>query len=402
MLTTKKTSVSVEEAKIDYDVYENRACQASKQTNKEERTMKTTWRRTMKKMLALLLTTATLFMLSTTYCAAEDKTGADLLKMQLEIDGKVYTLSGYLKDILAQGITVTELEDGWFNQAILVPGYWYSAKVGETQFRILLSEDRIADDVYVSGLRINQISTPNAEYAGLRLGKTTYREIQKNLGDPHRSNDGEARYYYKSQYAYADFDFESAKTRAPLKQIEIVDATPFLYGPGVSEQAGVEDDNLPNPEDLQKNEFILDGKFYSGKISVADLMENGWRLNAKDVGMELKPRSSNVIGGTSILMYNGIGLINVSCYNSSTDVPCSVEDGMVLAINVKDSYGTSILTEKGFTNGANLKDVEKAFDNIEVEQSKDFTKYHVKADGIIFRVVDKTVIEITVIMPVWS
>ena len=42
ILTAKKTSESVEEAKIDYDVNENSACQASKQTNKEERTMKTT------------------------------------------------------------------------------------------------------------------------------------------------------------------------------------------------------------------------------------------------------------------------------------------------------------------------------------------------------------------------
>ena len=42
ILTAKKTSESVEEAKIDYDVNENSACLASKQTNKEVLTRKTT------------------------------------------------------------------------------------------------------------------------------------------------------------------------------------------------------------------------------------------------------------------------------------------------------------------------------------------------------------------------
>ena len=42
ILTAKKTSESVEEAKIDYSVNENSACQASTQANKEERTIKTT------------------------------------------------------------------------------------------------------------------------------------------------------------------------------------------------------------------------------------------------------------------------------------------------------------------------------------------------------------------------
>ena len=355
----------------------------------------------MKKLLAVLLIAAALLALPT---AAFADTGEELMRMQLEIDGKTYTLSGWLKDIVAQGITVTENEVKGLNQAIILPGYWYPASVGEAQFLILLSEDRIGDDVYVSGYRTNQVASPDAKGPGFQLGKTGSKEIQRQYGAPDKTESKYVSYRYRAGYAFAEFTFESDKRNAPLYKVEVIDAVPFLYGPGVSEEAGKEDAGLPAPEDLQKYEFILDGKFYSGKVTIAELMANGWRLSANDARKELEPRGSSTINSRSITMFNGISFIEVFPYNDSTTDPCAMEEGYVMEIRVADSDGVSLWTEGGFTFGAKPGEITEAFEDVGIDQKSDYTNYKVTKNSgrLRFSVAHGKVFAIEVTMPIFS
>ena len=356
----------------------------------------------MKRIWLMILTTVMMLTFPVTASATKADPAVEPLNMELEIDGKVYILSGTLKDITEQGIVVLESENKVLGKAILFPGFWYPASVGETQFSILLSEDRIGDDVYVSGFRINQDSSPYAKLGGIQLGKSTAKDIKKLLGNPEEDDKSSIHYSYKRSYASVTFTFESDKKGAPLKRIEVADTTPFLFGAGVSEAAGKEDKDLPEPKDLQKYQFILDGKLYADDVTVADLMENGWRISTDDVDKEWKPRGTSAVGSWSINMYNGIGFIVPLVYNDSMTDPCTTEKCKVRCIYVEESDGTSIWVENGFTIGATLGDIQRAFDDIEIEKKDGYTNYTVssKSSRICFSVAHKAAFAVWAYLPV--
>ena len=203
-------------------------------------------------------------------------------------------------------------------------------------------------------------------------------EVQKQLGTPGSEDGKEIEYTWKRGNAIVEFTFESDTENAPLNKMQVVDVTPFLYGVGVSPEAGREENDLPNPEDLGKYSFILDGKLYGEGVTMAQLMENGWRLSAYDIGTELEPRGTSSVSTRSIVMYNGISFIEVSPYNNSTTDVCTIEEGNVYIIRVMESDCSSIWVEGGFTLGSKIKDIQKAFDDdIKTDNKSDYTNFSI-------------------------
>ncbi len=341
----------------------------------------------MKKFLAILLAAVMVLSVSVTAFANEDIRDGDLLEMEAEIGVKEYLLYGPVSSLRQQGVEVTE-PVSQMNKEILYSGYWYKALIGETEIALLLTEDKVADDVYVIGYRLTQEKAPGAEAGDFRLGRSTRRDVERELG---ASEDG--RYRLVHDYASVKFGYEDNHVRS----VEVINILPVSFG--VCEHQDRDDDRLPDGDTLGETEFILDDCLYSGKICMADLLANGWHLSGEDAGKELEPRSSaSDYSASGVWMYNGEGFIEVFPYNESTEKACSIEEAALQSIWVYAGDNTEVEVEKGLELGDTVRELKRAFgEDLKEEKRIGFTEY--KTGRLTFRISDKTVDTILIWIP---
>ena len=134
-----------------------------------------------------------------------------------------------------------------------------------------------------------------------------------------------------------------------------------------------------SPEELTENQFLLDGTLFSGHIKMADLLADGWELDEKDVGKEYEPRDyEDSINTWSVPMTKGDLKIDVSPYNESTEVPCTIEDTEILMVIVEEAAGVPFFVENGISFDSTTDMIKEIYgDDFEIDERDGFDYYKV-------------------------
>ncbi len=352
----------------------------------------------MKKVTAILLTVILLLSISMFSFAEDDAFPGKLLDMKVEIGNNIYTISGKAEDLQAQGIRFVSKD--------LKPGYWFSVDNGRNSFKVLLDaadrDNASADETFVCGYQISGDECPNALISGgLQLGVTTCEQVNALYGEAAYTSsnyDGSVYgvYHLARWYVNAEFSFESDKKDAVLTKVEVSTSIPYTFGTEVSELAGKEDNNLPDPSGFSFDQFILDGKFYDGHIMARDLLGNGWRVDTRNRNEQYEAQGDSwFIFTNGQILFNGKTMITVYPYNSASEGTCSLEEADVLTIGVGAEDATSIVLADGITILSPFEDVVKTFgSNYEETPREGYTEYKYKVahsqytfnvtDGIVY------------------
>ena len=349
--------------------------------------------------IAALALVLTLCLTAVAFAEGDAQTiSENLFDMQARVGNKVYSFADTIDGLKEQGIRFEESE--------YKPGYWYAVNNGRIPFYVEIDafdrENATAEEIYVCGYRFNAADAPDVELPyGIKLGTATRKSVLETCGTPSSDGGDYLSYRFHRGYIYCYFRFESDAEDAPLKSVEATTSTPYNYGLGVSELAGVDAENLPDPSTFSFDQFIVDGKFYEGKLTVKDLMDNGWRIDRHDQDEELDPQGgkSFIIITTPISMFNGRSMIRVYTFNSAEEGTCTVADADVVSVGVNQADGTSIIVADGITLGSTLDDVIATYgSNYEEEQSDDYVKYtfSMGSTKTSFNVIDNVVVYIEV------
>lgn len=161
--------------------------------------------------------------------------------------------------------------------------------------------------------------------------------------------------------------------------------------------------DVPAPEELTEDQFILDGTFYSGHISMKDLLSDGWKLDQRDESKEYEPGdSSGVINTRSVSLTKGDLKIEAAPYNGSTEMPCTIEETEILMVSVDKDAGVSLFVGKGMSFDATEKTIREEFgEDLDVFEGSDYTEYKVpkRSTRIIFRIEGNNVKKIKIWIP---
>jgi len=344
--------------------------------------MKNTLRATLCLLLAALLALG---------CAAfaepEAAVSNDITRLEALINGKVYTFATTIDGLREQGIN--------FSQESPAPGYWYTVDTGRVALDVLIDaasrDTATADDLYVCGYDLSADKAPQAViYGGLTVGEMTPASVVAALGEPnYGAGTSSLTYNFRRNYISMYFYFDGEGEDAPLRHVRLTSSIPYAFGLEVSELAGVEDDNLPDPKLFNFNQFILDGKYFDGsKLKVSDLIEKGWRVDARDAKKVLEAQSGNsvLISGDIIYLYNGVGMVQAFVWNideDGTGAECTLPEADVLYVGANVADRTSLIVADGLTFGSTLEEVQRTFGtNSKADVNDTYTYYEYTMNGV--------------------
>lgn len=307
-------------------------------------------------ILALLLT-ALLIMCAAAACAEETADTAPLAEqlMQVKIGGKTYSFAAPLEELTAQGITI--------NASELKPDYWYTANNGRASFEVLLTATHgDSSKLSVSGITIRPKDNQTYElYGGVVIGpqQGTREEICASFGKK------------PSEYSYDGMNFCNNQVSVTVsyddegmwERVQIDSDIPSAYGFEYSELAGAAQENLPDPKTMAFDEYIIDGKLYKGKITLADLEANGWLADVT-VGLNtsVEPQGNDIFVSNPVIdCYNGRGMLRVFPINRSTTDTCKLSECGVLYVGVGKSNDVDVVLADGITLGSPYADAVAVF-----------------------------------------
>ena len=321
------------------------------------------------------------------------------MDLEVKIGTKIFCFSDTVEGAKEQGIR--------FESDDLKPGYYYNANNGRVPFKVLIDAyDRDGENPgpsYVCGYKLDAAEAPKAVLPhGVVLGEATRKSIIEAFGTPKGEYSDYLSYQFQRSYVSAYFYFDGEGEDAPLTRMEMSSSIGLRFGMGVSDLAGVSQDGIPDPTEFSFDQFVLDGKFYEGKVPLKTLLDNGWRLDLADTGEKLEPRreGSIFINLTSLTLFNGIGMMRAYVYNDSTAEPCDVVDAIVGSMGVNIADETGIVLADGITNGSSFDDVVATYGtNYDERDEDDYKSYTFSMGSSVktkFNVIDNTVIYIEI------
>ena len=325
-----------------------------------------------------------------------------LYDLQVKLGDKVYSCATTIDGLKEQGLR--------FEKDELQPGYYYNVNNGRASFMVLVDaldrNNAAPEDIYVCGYLLDASAAPNAEIIhGVVVGEATRKTILDAFGWPSNDYGNHMEYSFHRNYIGADFQFEGDADDSKLKEVRMHSRVPLCYGLEVSDQAGVEEEGLPAPTDFAFDQFILDGKLYEGKFRMQDLLDNGWRLSARDADEELKAQGdkSYFISVSDFVLFNGKTMIRAYVYNdASGEGTCKPAEAAVCSVGVNVADETGIILADGITNGSTLDEVTAVYGtNYETEDFPDsgYTKYKFQMGNSVlttFNVMDGVVVYIEI------
>ncbi len=307
-----------------------------------------------RKIVALLLVALLTLACMLPACAedAEDAATDDIRLTDVKIGSKVYSFDAPLEAFEAQGITITASE--------LKPDYWLSANDGRASFDVLVSGTKGDPDVLsVCGVRVRPDGNQTFElYGGIVIGPEPCTKEQIHAAYGESTNNWYNFRRKKVQYRvyYNDDD--------TVREIQILSSFPMAYGFEYSDLAGVADENLPDPKAMGFDEYILDGKHYKGQITLQDLVDDGWLLDASiDLNQEVEPQGAAAffISNPFIVCFNGKSTLQVFPINRSVDTACKLSECGVLYVGANEADDVDVVLANGITLGTPYEDVVALF-----------------------------------------
>ena len=316
----------------------------------------------MKRVFACLLAVSLVLPLCGAAALAEGQTGLsdDISRVEVKFGNRVYSCVGTVDEIKAQGLN--------FGTDEIEAGYRYTVDNGRQTFQILMDahdrETATAENTFACGYRLTAEDNANAEiYGGVVIGEATRADVRDILGAPDYEGSDYDRYNAWKGNIILYIYYESDAANAKIKSAEMTSYILTEYGAGLSEQAGIQEENLPDPNSFAFSQFILDGKFYDGSaLKLSDLTANGWRVGATDTERTLSPNSGFSIWGYVIGLYNGESMIEAFVYNGSdesNEIP--LIDGDVMYVGASAGECADIVIADGLTVGSTIDDVRATF-----------------------------------------
>lgn len=315
------------------------------------------------------------------------------LDMEVMIGATVYNFSCTLDELEAQGITITDSE--------LRDGYWHNANNGRAAFQVLLMGTKgDGTDLSVCGVKIEPDGSQTFVLpCGIVMGESTYDDCLAAYGAPDNISAFWVEFARDKVQYRIYFDDNNV-----IREMQMISYGPLSWGFEFDDQAGVEQENLPDPFTMAFDEYILDGKLYKGQITLADLEENGWVLDhAADLSEEIAPQGNDLlINNSRLVLFNGESTLQVFPINRSTEETCTLAECSVLYIGVNSADNVSLVLADGITIGSSYDDVIATFGEATSEEdySDDgYIYYKHKAMGSVtygFSVADGEVIYIRV------
>ncbi len=326
----------------------------------------------MKKILAAILALTIILSMISVSCADENGVSDRLMDMQVKLGNKIYTFADSIDGIKAQGVRFVDDE--------LKAGEFHEANNGRIAFKVKVGaadeKSTGSESLYVCGYEFNSKESLNAEIScGIKVGVSTRADVLNAFGTPTTPNFTDKDYLaYMLNYNYllVRFYFSGNEDESTLIRVEAESDIPFSYGLEVSEFAGKEAENLPDPMTFNFDQFIIDGKFYEGALKLQDFLDNGWRLDSRiaDKVLQDEYRTEDVV------LFNGVNMIFVSVENRQGTDSLPIADGDVEYVGVLKADDTSIIVADGLTIGSSFEDVMATFGSNYFESvSGDYTTY---------------------------
>ncbi len=285
-----------------------------------------------------------------------DTPSARALDMQVKISGKIYDFACTMDELAAQGITICADE--------LAIDRWLDAHNGRAYFQVLLSATK-GDETTpaVCGVKIRADGNQTFELpGGLTIGSTK-EEVIAALGAPGTDSGNLAFFNFSRRKVEFRCYFDENAEGMPLKEIQMISYAPLSWGFDFDGQAGVQQENLPDPTTMGFDEYIIDGKLYKGDITLAQLEENGWVLDhSQDLEAQIDPQADSlVVINKTMVLFNGVSTMQVLPYNPSDDTACALKDCSVLYLGANVADMLEITLADGIAIGSPYADAAALF-----------------------------------------
>lgn len=253
--------------------------------------------------------------------------------------------------------------------------------------------------LYVAGMIIENDVTEAVELAGgLKLGVSTYEDCTAVLGEPYTVLEGNSRATFRLNHdlAFITLDFKDGV-------LSVVNAYTTLGQYGLEFSPAAPDAELPDYASMTPDQFILNGKLYSGELTYADLAKDGWAMDYTLAADTLEPSgSSYTIWGVSPMLYNGESMLQAFLYNPAETGTCTTDEGTVRYLVAFEGDGTELILANGLTIGSTYDEVTAALGtDATVTEKETYTFYEYKDDetgaGCGFRIADGKVIYVRMV-----
>lgn len=307
-----------------------------------------------RKPLAILL--AMIFLCSLWTGAACAESAYDLTDLTLNTGSASYTLPASVAECRAAGINIPDFDPLNENE------YYFAVPVddGRAAFEIRMDYCAASPDLhYVTGWTVSQKNAPGASIGGLVLGETTLKDLVAALGADDRGFEKDEAMYYSAMHNNLKWQlkFDGKGKKATLQEIYVYTQLPGLYGIEFS-PAGQPDADLPSPEALGFDQYILGGKLYQKGDKLQKLIDNGWVVDARHAEATLGAVEEYFLHSQEVVLYNGEGTICVSVYNpAEADAPLA--ECLVHRVGTELYDNSGLVIANGLTPGVStIEDVQ--------------------------------------------
>ncbi len=244
--------------------------------------------------------------------------------------------------------------------------------------------------LYAAGMIIENDVTEAVELAGgLKLGESSLQDCIAVLGEPYMvlENKSRATFRLNHDLTFFSLDFKDGV-------LSEVNAYTTMGKYGLEFSPAAPDAELPDYASMTPDQFILNGKLYSGKLTYADLAKDGWVMDYTNAADTLDPSgNSYMIWGLSPMLYNGESMLQAFLYNPAETGTCTMAEGTVKYLAVYDGDGTELILANGLTIGSTYEEMTAALGTeASVTEKEGYTSYEYKDDetgaGCLFHVAD--------------
>lgn len=334
-------------------------------------------------LLALIFTCA----LMTGGACAES--AIDLTDLTLHAGAASYSLPVSLEEARAAGINIQDFDppaEGEYYFAIPVDD-------GRSAFKIRVDYCAASPDLQcITGWTVSQENAPGASIGGLVLGETTSKEVVAALGADNSGYEKGETLHYSAMHGNVQWQlkFDGKGKKAKLEEIYVYTYIPARYGLEFS-PAGQPDADLPAPEALGFDQFILGGKLYQKGDNLQKLIDNGWVVDARFAGSTVQAREEYLLHSQEVVLCNGTGAILVSVYNP-TDADAPLAECLVHKVETKVNDKSGLVLANNLTPGVSTIEDAKAVLGEPVDKRKDDNEviYRFKVlNGVTYTIVEE-------------
>lgn len=347
-----------------------------------------------RKLIAALLALVFICTLCAGVCA---ESAIDLTDLTLHTSSASYSMPASLEEARAAGINIQDFDPPAENE------YYFAipADDGRSAFKLRVDYCAASPDLqYITGWTVSQKKAPGASIGGLVLGETTAKEVVAALGADNSGYEKGETLHYSAMHGNVQWQlkFDGKGKKAKLEEIYVYTYIPARYGLEFSPAAP--DANLPAPEAMGFDQFILGGKLYQKGDNLQKLIDNGWVVDARFAGGTVEAREEYLLHSQEVVLYNGTGTIRVSVYNP-TDADAPLAECLVHEVETKLNDKSGLVLANNLTPGVStIKDVQAVLGE-PVDKRKDDNEviYKFKVlNGVTYTIVeeDKQIISIEV------